>query len=185
MNPDAIHPFGIGSNNSKPGSVGSIGYSEVVRPGSQLKAKSQTVMVVTGDTPVFYPYWRGIALAGWDGITWYELPSSRDVPVRQQPLVVARASVPRDDLPADSQRTQLLHNSFHVVVPPEQTLGTVFSAGEILSVDNQPTSVRGIMTSVPAPPINGPCERAQNLRNTQTTFLPRSRHSTRTSWSQT
>src|SRR5205823_8020095 len=31
MNPDAIHPFGIGSNNSKPGSVGSIGYSEVVR----------------------------------------------------------------------------------------------------------------------------------------------------------
>ena len=153
MNPDAIHPFGIGSNNSKPGSVGSIGYSEVVRPGSQLKAKSQTVMVVTGDTPVFYPYWRGIALAGWDGITWYELPSrAGGVPVRQQPLVVARASVPRDDLPADSQRIQLLHNSFHVVVPPEQTLGTVFSAGEILSVDNQPTSVRGIMTSVPAPP---------------------------------
>ena len=153
MNPDAIHPFGIGSNNSKPGSVGSIGYSEVVRPGSQLKAKSQTVMVVTGDTPVFYPYWRGIALAGWDGITWYELPSrAGGVPVRQQPLVVARASVPRDDLPADSQRTQLLHNSFHVVVPPEQTLGTVFSAGEILSVDNQPTTVRGIMTSVPAPP---------------------------------
>ena len=153
MNPDAIHPFGIGSNNSKPGSVGSIGYSEVVRPGSQLKAKSQTVMVVTGDTPVFYPYWRGIALAGWDGITWYELPSrAGGVPVRQQPLVVARASVPRDDLPADSQRIQLLHNSFHVVVPPEQTLGTVFSAGEILSVDNQPTTVRGIMTSVPAPP---------------------------------
>jgi len=153
MNPDAIHPFGIGSNNSKPGSVGSIGYSEVVRPGSQLKAKSQTVMVVTGDTPVFYPYWRGIALAGWDGITWYELPSrAGGVPVRQQPLVAARASVPRDDLPADSQRTQLLHNSFHVVVPPEQTLGTVFSAGEILSVDNQPTTVRGIMTSVPAPP---------------------------------
>src|SRR6184192_3207777 len=156
MNPDAIHPFGIGSN-SQPGTVGSIGYSEVVRPGSQLKAKSQTVMVVTGDTPVFYPYWRGIALAGWDGITWYELPSrAGGVPVRQQPLVVARASVPRDDLPADSQRIQLLHNSFHVVVPPEQTLGTVFSAGEILSVDNQPTTVRGIMTSVPAPPGPNP-----------------------------
>src|SRR5947208_1899434 len=94
MNPDAIHPFGIGSN-SQPGTVGSIGYSEVVRPGSQLKARSQTVMVVTGDTPVFYPYWRGIALAGWDGITWYELPSTPEIPVRQQPLVVARASVPR------------------------------------------------------------------------------------------
>ena len=156
MNPDAIHPFGIGSSNSQPGTIGSIGYSEVVRPGSQLKAKSQTVMVVTGDTPVFYPYWRGIALAGWDGITWYELPSSPQVPVHQQPLVAARASLPRDDMPADSQRTQVLHNSFHVVVPPEQTLSTVFSAGEILSVDNQPTTVRGIMTSVPAPPGPNP-----------------------------
>ena len=156
MNPEGIHPFGIGSSNSQPGTVGSIGYSEVVRPGSQLKAKSQTVMVVTGDTPVFYPYWRGIALAGWDGITWYELPSTPEIPVRQQPLVVARASVPRDDLPADSQRMQVLHNSFHVVVPPEQTLSTVFSAGEILSVDNQPISVRGIMTSVPAPPGPNP-----------------------------
>jgi len=156
MNPDAIHPFGIGSSNSQPGTIGSIGYSEVVRPGSQLKAKSQTVMVVTGDTPVFYPYWRGIALAGWDGITWYELPSSPQVPVHQQPLVAARASLPRDDMPADSQRTQVLHNSFHVVVPPEQTLSTVFSAGEILSVDNQPTTVRGIMTSVPAAPGPNP-----------------------------
>ena len=156
MNPDAIHPFGIGGNSSQPGTVGSIGYSEVVRPGSQLKAKSQTVMVVSGDTPIYYPYWRGIALAGWDGISWYELPSSVEVPVRQQPLVAARASVPRDDLPADPQRTQVLHNAFHVVVPPEQTLSTVFSAGEILSVDNQPTTVRGIMTSVPAPPGPNP-----------------------------
>src|SRR5207253_3381108 len=156
MNPDAIHPFGIGSSNSQPGTIGSIGYSEVVRPGSQLKAKSQTVMVVTGDTPVFYPYWRVIALAGWDGITWYELPSSPQVPVHQQPLVAARASLPRDDMPTDSQRTEVLHNTFHVVVPPEQTLSTVFSAGEILSVDSQPTNVRGIMTSVPAPPGQTP-----------------------------
>ena len=156
MNPDAIHPFGIGANSSQPGTIGSIGYSEVVRPGSQLKAKSQTVMVVTGDTPVFYPYWRGIALAGWDGISWYELPGSQALPVRQQPLLAARATVPRDDLPTDSQRTEVLHNTFHVVVPPEQTLSTVFSAGEILSVDSQPTNVRGIMTSVPAPPGQTP-----------------------------
>src|SRR5207237_639177 len=75
MNPDAIHPFGIGGNSSQPGTVGSIGYSEVVRPGSQLKAKSQTVMVISGDTPIYYPYWRGIALAGRGRISWYEPPS--------------------------------------------------------------------------------------------------------------
>jgi transglutaminase-like putative cysteine protease len=148
---DAFHPFGIGSG-SQPATVGSVGYSEVVRPGAQLTAKPKTVMLVTGDSPTYYPYWRGIALAGWDGIQWYELPATRDVPVRQQPLLAARATLPRDDLPTSSGRIQVVHNTFHVLVSPEQTLATVFSAGEILSVDNQPTTVRGIMTSVPAPP---------------------------------
>jgi transglutaminase-like putative cysteine protease len=147
---DSFHPFGLGTS-SKPGSVGSVGYSEVVRPGSQLKAKSQTIMVVSGDTPTYYPYWRGIALAGWDGITWYALPSTREVPVRQQPLLASKATVPRDDLPTDGQRIQVLHNTFRVVVPMDQTLATVFSGGEIISVENQPTTLRGIMTSVPAP----------------------------------
>jgi transglutaminase-like putative cysteine protease len=152
---DAFHPFGIGTGNgSQSGSTGSVGYSETVRPGSQLTAKSKTVMMVSGDSPTFYPYWRGIALAGWNGIQWYELPSTQDVPVRQQPLLNAHETLPRDDLPP-IQKIQVLHNTFHVLVPPEQMLNTVFSGGEIMSVDNQPTRVRGIMTSVRTP-LNGP-----------------------------
>jgi hypothetical protein len=148
---DPFHPFGFGSGSGPGGGIGSIGYSETVRPGSQLKAKSLTVMQVSGDSPIYYPYWRGIALAGWDGIQWYELPSSQQVPVRQQPLVAAGATIPRDDLPSDSQRIQIEHDTFRVVVAPEQTLATVFSGGEIISV-NQPSTVRGIMTSEPTLP---------------------------------
>src|SRR5437899_1016089 len=151
MHADAFHPFGIG-RGSQPGSVGSVGYSETVRPGSQLTAKPKSVMFVTGDSPIYYPYWRGIALAGWNGIQWYELPSTPELAVRQQPLLPAHTLLPRDDLPTSGARIQVLHNTFHVLVPTDQTLGTVFSAGEILSVDNQSTTVRGIMSSVPAPP---------------------------------
>ena len=158
---DSFHPFGFGSG-SQPGVVGSIGYSETVRPGSQLKAKSQTVMVVTGDSPTYSPYWRGIALGGWDGIRWYELPSTTDVPVRQQPVVAAGANIPRDDLPADPQRVEIVHNTFRVFVPFEATLATVFSAGELVSVRNQPTVIRGIMTSVPAP-LPGPIPTLVNV----------------------
>jgi transglutaminase-like putative cysteine protease len=146
---DFTHPFGLGGS-SQSGTTGSVGYSDIVRPGAQLTAKSKTVMRVDGDSPTFYPYWRGAALAGWDGIQWYDLPSTREVPVRQQPLLAAHATLPRDDLPP-SQRIQVLHTTFHVIVPPEQLLNTVFSAGEIISVDNQPTRVRGIMTSVSTP----------------------------------
>src|SRR6202165_1642928 len=152
---DAFHPFGIGSGGgSQSGGIGSVGYSETVRPGSQLIAKSKTLMTVSGDSPTFYPYWRGIALAGWNGIQWYELPSTQDVPVRQQPLLNAHETLPRDDLPP-LQRIQVLPNTFRLLVPPEQLLNTVFSGGEIMSVDNQPTRVRGIMTSVRTP-LNGP-----------------------------
>lgn len=151
MHADSFHPFGIGGSGSSSVSVGSVGYSETVRPGSQLTAKSKSVMLVTGDSPIYYPYWRGIALAGWDGIEWYELPSTPEVPVRQQPVLAPRAALPRDDLPANTARIQVLHNTFHVLVSPDQTANTVFSAGEILSVDNQPTTVRGIMSSVPSP----------------------------------
>ncbi len=146
---DFVHPFGLG-NSSPSATTGSVGYSETVRPGAQLTAKSKTVMRVDGDTPSFYPYWRGIALAGWDGVQWYELPSTRDIPVRLQPLLAPHATLPRDDLPP-SLRIQVLHTTFHVLVPPEQTAYTVFSGGEIISVDNQPSKVRGIMTSVGTP----------------------------------
>ena len=148
---DPFHPFGIGSGSGPGGGIGSIGYSETVRPGSQLTAKPHTVMRVSGDAPIYYPYWRGIALGGWDGIQWYPLPSTQQVPVRQQPLVAAGAEIPRDDLPSDSQRIQIQHDTFQVIVPPEETHATVFSAGELISVD-QPSTVRGIMTSEPALP---------------------------------
>ena len=164
---DNFHPFGIGSSGSGRGSIGSIGYSEVVRPGSQLKAKSETVMVVSGDTPNLYPYWRGIALAGWDGIQWYELPSTTEVPVRQQPLVPAGVNIPRDDLPTDSQRLLVLQNSFRMLVPTDRTRGAVFSAGELLSVRNQPTNVRGILSSLPAPAA-GPVPSLVNVAGDKT-----------------
>jgi len=150
VNADLGHPFGIGNGAGHGAGIGSIGYSETVRPGAQLKAKPQTVMRVSGATSAFYPYWRGIALAGWDGIQWYSLPSTPEVPVRQQPLVAAGAPIPRDDLPSDPQRILIQNDTFQVIVS-EQTLGTVFTAGEIISV-NQPSKVRGIMTSEPAPP---------------------------------
>ena len=146
-----LHPFGLGSGANGSGALGSIGYSETVRPGTQLRAKSQDVMVVSGDSPVFYPYWRGIALAGWDGITWYQLPSTIDVPVRQQPIVLSGANIPRDDLPSDPQRVEILHDTFRMVVPQDLTHSTIFSAGELVSVRNQPITIRGIMTSQPAP----------------------------------
>ena len=152
---DLAHPFGLGSGSGSGGGIGSIGYSETVRPGSQLKAKSQVVMRISGDGPIYYPYWRGIALAGWDGIQWYLLPSSQEVPVRQQPLVAAGATMPRDDLPSDTERIQIQHDTFQVIVPPEQTKATVFSGGEIISV-NQPSTVRGIMTSQPTLPGPSP-----------------------------
>jgi transglutaminase-like putative cysteine protease len=150
VNADLGHPFGIGNGSGHGTGIGSIGYSETVRPGSQLKAKPQTVMRVSGATSPYYPYWRGIALAGWDGIQWYSIPSTREVPVRQQPLVAASATIPRDDLPSDPQRSLIQNDTFQVIVA-DQTLATVFSAGEIISV-NQPSKVRGIMTSEPAPP---------------------------------
>ena len=146
LSADPLHPFGLGAGGGH-AVVGSIGYSETVRPGSQLKAKSQTVMIVSGDTPTYYPYWRGIALAGWDGISWYQLPSTPEVPVRERPRIPARQAVPRDDLPTDPSRLQTMRDSFRMLVPLDQTANSVFSAGEVVSVEDQPTTVRGISTS--------------------------------------
>ena len=154
LSADSLHPFGLGAGGGGHTVVGSIGYSETVRPGSQLKAKSQTVMIVTGDNPTYYPYWRGIALAGWDGISWYQLPSTPEIPVREVPRIAARQAVPRDDLPLDPSRIETMHDSIRVLVPLDQTANTVFSAGEVVAVDNQPTTARGISTSgVPGGPV--------------------------------
>ena len=155
VRPDSLHPFGFGAPGSA-GSIGTIGYSDVVRPGSQLKAKSETVMVVTGDTPLNSPYWRGIALGGWDGIQWYSLPSTSDIPVRVQPQVRSGAAIPRDDIPSDATHSTLLQNTFRVLVPQDQTKGAVFTAGEARSVRSLTISVQGIMTSVPGPSGGAP-----------------------------
>ena len=155
VRPDSLHPFGIGAPGGG-GSIGTIGYSDVVRPGSQLKAKSETVMVVAGDTPLNSPYWRGIALGGWDGIQWYSLPSTEEVPVRVQPQVRSGAAIPRDDIPSDTTHSVVLQDSFRVLVPQDQTKGAIFSAGEARSVRNLTISVQGIMTSVPGPSGGAP-----------------------------
>jgi transglutaminase-like putative cysteine protease len=146
LSADPLHPFGLGAGSGH-AVVGSIGYSETVRPGSQLKAKSQTVMIVSGDSPTYYPYWRGIALGGWDGITWYQLPSTQEVPVRERPRIAARQAVPRDDLPTVPGRLETMRDSFRMLVPLDQTANSVFSAGEVVLVEDQPTTVRGISTS--------------------------------------
>jgi hypothetical protein len=148
INGNDIHPFGLGTG-SQPIGVGSVGYSETIQPGAQLNARSQTVMVISGGVPTYYPYWRGIAQAGWDGIQWYSIPSTVDVPVRQQPLLRAGATLPRDDLPSDAQRIEIQHTTIRVVANSDLLLKRAFSGGEIVSV-NQPTYVQGIMTSVPA-----------------------------------
>jgi len=149
INANDIHPFGLGTG-SRPVGIGSVGYSENVQPGAQLNARSQTVMVITGDAPAYYPYWRGIALAGWDGIQWYPLPSSLHIPVREQQGLRAGGRVPRDDIPTDVQRVEIHHSTIRIVANSDLLLKTVFTAGEVVSV-NLPTNVQGIMTSVPAP----------------------------------
>jgi hypothetical protein len=156
VRPDDFHPFGIGAPGNPNGSVGTVVYSDVVRPGSQLKAKPELVMVITGDSPTLYPYWRGAALGGWDGIEWYSLPSTDAIPVRQQPVLKSGVTIPRDDLPADKTRTQVIRDTIHVVVPASQLKETVFGAGELLSVKGQSVSVRGIITSEPSPPGPNP-----------------------------
>ncbi|MDQ6709275.1 MAG: transglutaminase domain-containing protein [Candidatus Dormibacteraeota bacterium] len=151
LSTDSLHPFGLGSGGGGGHvAIGSIGYSETVRPGSQLKAKSQTVMIVSGDNATYYPYWRGIALGGWDGIAWYQLPSTPDMPIRDVARIAARQVIPRDDLPQDPNRLQTSRDTFRVLVPVNQTANAVFSAGEVISVENQPTTVRGIATSTGA-----------------------------------
>jgi transglutaminase-like putative cysteine protease len=149
VNTQDFHPFGLGSTNTPLG-AGTIGYSETVRPGSALKAKPQIVMVVGGDASPFYPYWRGIALGGWDGVQWYQLTTGPDYPVRVQPRLDPGQSVQREDLPADASVVQV-RNNFQMRLPAGHTNSAVFSAGEVITVEKHPWSVRGIM--VTGPPV--------------------------------
>jgi hypothetical protein len=142
VNAQNFHPFGLGSGGAQLG-PGTIGYSETVRPGSALKAKSQSVMVVSGDVPLYYPYWRGIALGGWDGLQWYKLPSAPQYPVRVQPRLESGQFLAREELPADATLEQA-HNTFRMLLPPGFVNSTVFSAGEVLSVEKHPWSAIGV-----------------------------------------
>src|SRR5205807_1029465 len=45
---DLFHPFGLGVGKPGNGASASVGYSETVRPGAQLKARSQEIMMVSG-----------------------------------------------------------------------------------------------------------------------------------------
>lgn len=149
---DLFHPFGLGVGKPGNGASASVGYSETVRPGAQLKARSQEIMVVSGGSAL-YPYLRGIALGGWDGISWYQLPPTDASPVRQQPRLEPKADLPREDLPVGSSRVEVVQQSIRILVPPDQLDRTVFSAGELTRVDNHSTTVKGIMLGAATGPV--------------------------------
>jgi len=146
-----FHPFGIGAGGVGVGRA-QVGYSETVHPGAQLDARPSTVMFVSGSVNPLYPYWRGIALGGWDGISWYQLRSSGGLAVRSSLRVGARQTIPRSDLPADPRLTREVDISVQTLVPASTLDATVFSAGEPVSVDSHPVNVRGILDQQAAPP---------------------------------
>jgi transglutaminase-like putative cysteine protease len=148
FNPGKVNPFSGFGVVRLPGPA-EVGYSETVRPGTSLKAKPRTIMVVSGDTPTFYPYFRGIVLGGWDGISWYGLPSTAEHPILVQPRLASRTSIARDDLPANPQLMQYTLSSYRIVVPSQEINATVFSAGETIWVDGHSTRVRGQASATP------------------------------------
>ena len=148
FNPGKVNPFNGFGVVRLPGPA-EVGYSETVRPGTSLKAKPRTIMVVSGDTPTFYPYFRGIVLGGWDGISWYGLPSTAEHPILVQPRLASRTAIPRDDLPANPQLMQYTLSSYRIVVPSQEINATVFSAGETIWVDGHTTRVRGEAGTAP------------------------------------
>ena len=151
LNASGFHPFNFGGVfRSGPQDVG---YSETVRPGAQLHARPVVVMSVSGEFAGMYPYWRGVALGGWDGEGWYLLNPGPDLVVGRQGSLAPKAEIPRDDLPADPHRVKYVHDTFHILAggqgPP-----TAFSAGELIWVSKHPVSVQGIVNlpGSPGPP---------------------------------
>ncbi len=142
LNASGFHPFNFGGVfHSGPQDVG---YSETVRPGAQLHARPVVVMSVSGEFAAMYPYWRGVALGGWNGEAWYLLNHGPDLVVGRQESLAPKAEIPRADLPADPQRLKYVHNTFHILAggqgPP-----TAFSAGELIWVSKHAVSVQGIV----------------------------------------
>jgi len=142
LNASGFHPFSFGGVfKSGPQDVG---YSETVRPGAQLHARPVVVMSVSGEFAGMYPYWRGVALGGWNGEAWYLLNSGPDLVVGRQASLAPKAEVPRADLPSDPHRLKYVHNTFRILAggqgPP-----TAFSAGELIWVSKHPVSVQGIV----------------------------------------
>jgi hypothetical protein len=101
-------------------------------------------MSVSGEFAGMYPYWRGVALGGWNGEAWYLLNSGADLVVGRQASLAPKAEVPRADLPLDPHRLKYVHNTFHILAggqgPP-----TAFSAGELIWVSKHPVSVQGVV----------------------------------------
>jgi transglutaminase-like putative cysteine protease len=135
-----------------------VGYSETVRPGAQLHAHPVVVMSVSGEFAGMYPYWRGVALGGWDGESWYLLNPGPDLVVGKQASVAPHTDIPRVDLPQDPHRLKYVHNTFHILA---QGSPTAFSAGELIWVSKHPVSVQGIVDlpggaepAVQAVPVN-------------------------------
>jgi transglutaminase-like putative cysteine protease len=137
-----FHPFGIGAGSS-PGGRAQVGYSETIHPGAPLDARPQTVMYVTGDTTSLYPFWRGIALGGWDGTAWYQLGSSGNLSIRTRPRVASKQTIPRAGPPTDPKVVREIQTTFQTVIPASALDATVFTAGDPISVDGHVVSVRG------------------------------------------
>jgi transglutaminase-like putative cysteine protease len=142
FNASGFHPFNLGAL-FRPGQL-DVGYSEIVRPGSQLRAKPVVIMSVGGDLTFtqYYPYVRGVALGGWNGEGWYLLDPSPDLAVGRQDSLAPQAPIVRTDLPIP-QRLHFFHNTFHVQATAQGAPPTAFSAGELIWVSKHPISIRG------------------------------------------
>lgn len=150
FNASGIHPFNFGGVFR--GRL-DVGYSETVRPGAQLRARPIPIMSVSGEFSGMYPYWRGVALGGWDGEEWYLLNLSPTLVVGRQELVAPKADIDRADLP-DPHRLRFVHNTFHILAAAQGAAPTAFSAGELIWVNKHPVSVQGIV-NLPAGIVDG------------------------------
>jgi len=166
LNASGFHPFNFGTV-FRSGPL-DVGYSETVRPGAKLRAKPIVIMSVTGQFTHQYPYWRGVALGGWDGEGWYLLDASPELAVGQRGPVAPKLEVPRADMPS-SQQLQYVVNTFHVQAATQTAPPTAFSAGELIWVDGHPITVRGIINR-PGGSAGGQLNTSVNVVGPQVSF---------------
>lgn len=180
FNASGFHPFNFGGVfHAGPQDVG---YSETIRPGASLRAKTIPIMSVTGDVGA-YPYWRGVALGGWDGEQWYPFINGRGIVVGVEEAIPPNGQIPRADLPSDPRRLKYLHNTFHVQAVDSNAPPTAFSAGELIWVSKHPVTVRGIVnlpadfgsgaTPVPVNPFGGSAVSFETVDQVHFSDLPR------------